>query len=324
MSFDDALIFAYLFDGSHPATQIGAAGIESREEDAGWLWLHLDRTDEATEPWLRDVADLDTIAVEALLAEETRPRVESMRDGLLVILRGVNLNPGADPDDMISIRAWIDAKRVITLRARRLMAIEDLQGRIAKGYAPAAPSTLLVDIADAMIDRMAPVLDDLGDAVDQIEEDVLDAPSRELRAKLSDFRRQAINLRRYLAPQREVLARLYGDHTAPLGDTDRFHLRETLDRLTRYVEELDAARDRAAVTQEEVNGRMADQMNSNMYLLSLVAGIFLPLGLLTGLLGINVGGMPGVDSDWAFALVCVILVVLAGIQWWLFRRFRLL
>ena len=153
---------------------------------------------------------------------------------------------------------------------------------------------------------------------------MLDAPSRELRAELSDFRRQAINLRRYLAPQREVLARLYGDHTAPLGDTDRFHLRETLDRLTRYVEELDAARDRAAVTQEEVNGRMADQMNSNMYLLSLVAGIFLPLGLLTGLLGINVGGMPGVDSNWAFALVCVILVALAGIQWWLFRRFRLL
>ena len=65
-------------------------------------------------------------------------------------------------------------------------------------------------------------------------------------------------------------------------------------------------------------------MNKNMYVLSLVAGIFLPLGLLTGLLGINVGGMPGEGNAWAFAIVCIVLVAMAAAVLWIFRRMRLL
>ena len=61
-------------------------------------------------------------------------------------------------------------------------------------------------------------------------------------------------------------------------------------------------------------------MNRTMYILSIVAGIFLPLGLLTGLLGINVGGMPGTESKIAFTVVCVFLVVVAGVEYWIFRR----
>jgi zinc transporter len=86
------------------------------------------------------------------------------------------------------------------------------------------------------------------------------------------------------------------------------------------VEDLDSARDRAAVAQDELTGRLAEQTNKTMYVLSIVAGIFLPLGLLTGLLGINVGGMPGVDNPWAFTVVCVILVVTAIFEVILFRR----
>ncbi len=324
MTLNDALVCAYLFDGSERAATIDASAVDSLTRESGWVWVHLDRTHENTDRWLRDTADLDPLAVEALLAEETRPRSVSIQDGLLVILRGVNLNVGADPEDMISIRIWIDATRVISLRARKMMAVKDLRERIEQGHAPATPGSLLVELASLLIDRMGPVLDDLNDAVDQVEEDVLQAPSHESRTKLSQMRRQAISLRRFLAPQREVLARLHGDRTPLFSDSDRGELREILDRLTRYVEELDSARDRAAVTQEELSGRISDQMNKNMYLLSLVAGIFLPLGLLTGLLGINVGGMPGVDSKWAFTIVCVILVVLAGIVAWLFRKMDLL
>ena len=153
---------------------------------------------------------------------------------------------------------------------------------------------------------------------------MLEAPGHELRTKLSRNRRQAISLRRFLAPLREVLTRLYTDRTPLFDDMSRSHLREIADRLTRYIEELDSARDRAAITQEELAGRLADEMNKNMYVLSIVAGIFLPLGLLTGLLGINVGGIPGTQSNWAFAIVCIILVGLAVTVLWLFRRFRIL
>ncbi len=324
MSLDDALICAYAFDGSEQAVALDASGLLAWSGDSGWLWIHLERRSDATELWLRDRANLDPLVVEALLAEETRPRAVSVGDGLMVILRGVNLNVGADPEDMVSIRLWIDPTCVISLRARRLMAAQDLRDRIDQGQTPPTPGGLLVQLAGLLIDRMGPVLDDLSDAVDQVEEDVLQAPGHELRSRLSQLRRQAISLRRFLAPQREVLLRLHGERTPLFNDLDCSRLREIMDRLTRYIEELDSARDRAAVTQEELSGRIADQMNRNMYALSLVAGIFLPLGLLTGLLGINVGGMPGVNSNWAFTVVCVILLVLAAGVLWLFRQLRLL
>ena len=97
-------------------------------------------------------------------------------------------------------------------------------------------------------------------------------------------------------------------------------LREIGDRTTRYVEDLDAIRDRATVTQEELNSSLTEQMNKTMYVLSIVAGIFLPLGLLTGLLGINVGGIPGTENEWAFTVFCVLLLIIAGLQVWLFRH----
>jgi zinc transporter len=99
-------------------------------------------------------------------------------------------------------------------------------------------------------------------------------------------------------------------------------LRETSDRLLRYLEELDAARDRAVVIRDEIANRLSEDMNRTMYALSVVAGIFLPLGMLTGLLGINVGGMPGVESSSAFWVTCILLVVIVAGEIWLFRRMK--
>ena len=169
---------------------------------------------------------------------------------------------------------------------------------------------------------MSPVLETLDEVVDNLEEQVVEAQTYELRSRLGDVRRQAIALRRYLAPQRDVMARLQSERVPWLTDLDRARLREAADRLTRYVEDLDASRERAAVTQEELAGRLSEQMNRTMYVLSLVAAVFLPLGLLTGLLGINVGGIPGTETPWAFAMVCSILVILAAAGIWAFRRMR--
>jgi zinc transporter len=169
---------------------------------------------------------------------------------------------------------------------------------------------------------MGPVIDGLDEQVDGLEEEVLTAQSYELRTKLSSLRRQAIALRRYIAPQREAMARLQTEQVSWLTELDRGRLREVADRITRYVEDLDSARERATVTQEELAGRLAEQTNKTMYVLSLVAAVFLPLGLLTGLLGINVGGIPGVESPWAFTIVCLVLVGIAVVQIVVFRKMK--
>lgn len=114
-----------------------------------------------------------------------------------------------------------------------------------------------------------------------------------------------------------------GERVSWMSEVARALLRESGDRITRFLETLDAARERAAITNEELTQGLAEQMNQTMYTLSIVAAIFLPLSLLTGLLGINVGGIPGADSPWAFALVTLLILALGVAEWLWFKRRRL-
>jgi len=96
-------------------------------------------------------------------------------------------------------------------------------------------------------------------------------------------------------------------------------LREVADKITRYIEDLDSARERAAVVQDELSSCLAERLNKNTYLLSIIAAIFMPLSLLTGLLGINVGGIPGEKWPWSFASATIGIFVLGVIEYWLFK-----
>lgn len=322
MSEQDGLVCAYQLDGKGGGRPLDWTDLQGGPSGEGLLWVHLSHGGTKTRQWLTEESGMDEVTLEAFLAEETRPRSLTAQDGLLVIMRGVNLNPGADPEDMVSIRIWMQPGRAITLRRRRLMAVEDLRAAIAAGRGPTDAGDFLIDLTDGLARRMSTVLTDLDDSVDALEDEVLTKESHELRPKLAGLRRQIIGLRRYLAPQRDALSRLCMEKVGWLTDLDRMRLRELADRMTRYVEDLDSARDRGTVTQEELNSRLAEQMNSKMYVLAVVAGIFLPLGLLTGLLGINVGGIPGTESHYAFAIVCLALLGVAGLQLWLFHRRR--
>lgn len=322
MSDDDGLVRAYLLDGAGGGRPLDWPGVRRWVPEEGFLWVHLDRASETARRWMVAESGLGQLACEALLAEDTRPRSAEFEDGLIVILRGVNLNPGADPEDMVSIRLWIDRHRIISVRLRRLMAVVDISDRLEAGRGPEGPPDLLVDLAARLVERMGPVIDDFEDAADDIENALLATVGHELRGRLAELRRRVIGLRRYIAPQRDVMARLAGERVPWLDDLHRMRLRETADRITRYVEDLDSVRDRAAVTQDELSSRLAEQTNRNMYVLAIVAGVFLPLGLLTGLLGINVGGIPGADTPWAFAAVAAGLVVLGAVELWLLRRLK--
>lgn len=320
MNENSGLVFAFALDGKGGGRKLDFEGVRKWQPKDGTLWVHLDYTGKASKHWLSHESGIDPVIVESLTTEETRPRSLVHKGGMLVILRGVNLNPGADPEDMISIRLWIDANRIVTLRHRRVMAIDDLHQAVEAGSGPVGPGAFLEDLSDRLVIRMGTIISDVDDSVDALEDEVLTAQSYELRQRIANIRRAAIGMRRYLAPQRDVMARLYSEKVEWLNEMERMHIREISDRTTRYVEDLDAIRDRATVTQEELNNRLAEQMNKTMYILSIVAGIFLPLGLLTGLLGINVGGIPGTESKWAFTIFCILLLGIAGVQVWLFKR----
>lgn len=288
----------------------------------GVLWVHLDYSSEDAREWLCARSGLDAVAAEALLAPETRPRLTPLGDAALIALRGVNLNPGSDPEDMVSVRMWAQAGRVVTTRRRRLLSASDTVEALAAGRGPCSAGELVVELVDRLGARMEGVIYDIDDRLDGLEEESLGAAGSELRSALSSLRREAIMLRRYIAPQREAVSRLAAEKFSWLDDDDRIRLREVADKLIRYVEDLDSVRDRAMVTQEELVARLSEQLNQRMYVLSIVAAIFLPLGFLTGLLGVNVGGIPGADSEAGFPVFSALLVLVLVLQIALFRSRR--
>ncbi|MEQ9511079.1 MAG: CorA family divalent cation transporter, partial [Alloalcanivorax xenomutans] len=133
------------------------------------------------------------------------------------------------------------------------------------------------------------------------------------------LRRRAITLRRYMAPERDALAKLHGDSRIRSGDAEI--IREATDRLQRLLEDLDAAREHATLLQEEVFSAQNETINDRKYLLALISATFLPLGFLTGLFGINVGGLPWLEDPNGFWWFTGMLVITGtGILLWMIRR----
>lgn len=310
MSESDGLIHCLVLDGKG-----GARALESWDEVNAWkpedgvMWLHLDRTGEQAERWLPRNSGLGQACLDSLLAEETRPRITSVPGGHLLFLRGVNLNPGADPEDMVALRCFVGGHRLISLRRRTVMAVKDVEQQLAQGHGPSDVMDLVLALSRRIVDRITEAVGDLEESIDDAEDQLAAGDTSRLRSALSDARRQAIKLRRYLLPQREVFTHMLADWADHLGDSQRTRLREIADSMIREVEDLDSSRERAAVAQEELSVHAAETLNRRMYLLATVTVVFLPLGLLTGLLGINVGGIPLAKDETGFEIIAVVIAV---------------
>ena len=312
------LLLAYKLHGDGKGTALDETALMN-QGNKDLSWVHLNGGKKQSIDWLKSQSDLDEVTVSALVAKETRPRALEVKDGCVVILRGVNLNENAEPEDMVSLRAYVTPNRIITVRIRRVKAVLDLENRILAGTGPKSPGDFIQMLVGHLCDRMEPSLSHLHELTDNIEEDVIENPNEELRLQLIDIRKQAIIFRRYLSPQKDVLNKLrIGDYEW-LNKSDKLHLSESYDRILRHVEDLDAVRERTQIVQDELLNILTSRLNKDMYLLSIMAALFLPLGFFTGLFGVNLGGIPGAENGYAFGIFCLILVFIVGAQTYIFK-----
>ncbi|MHB0820207.1 zinc transporter ZntB [Stutzerimonas stutzeri] len=319
------LLHALVLDERGGARQLTYADIASLElVERESLWLHWDRSQPQAQAWLRERSGLSGFTCDVLLEENTRPRLLPLpADELLLFLRGVNLNPDAEPEDMVSLRVFADARRVISLRLRPLRSTEAVIQQLAAGVGPKTASEVLISLAEALTDRVDDLVALLAEKVDD-EEDRLETEPRYAppQDKLLALRRQAASLRRFLLPQNEIYGQLARKRLPWFVDDDTVYWNELSNRLIRYLEELELVRERANLVLEAEERRMRERMNRTMYLLGIITGFFLPMSFLTGLLGINVGGIPGSENPYGFALACALIAAVAVFQWWIFRRLK--
>ena len=317
----DGLLHALLLDGNGSATPVEGADIEKWRPGDGLLWLHFDVAERHPRKWMRTALGLDPFVVEALNADETRPRSLNVGDGLLAVLRGVNMNPGEDPEDMVSIRLWIERERIVSTRRRKLLSVQDLREQLQQGTGPKTSGEFLSELVGRLADRIGSFVDTIEENLSSIEEAGSVEALQRRRQMLAVLRRQIASVRRFVAPQRDALDRLYRNPGTVFSDPEANRLREEADRVTRYLEDLDLARERAVVLQEELMNELAQLQNTRMYVLSVVAAIFLPLTFVTGLLGMNVGGLPGLESPRGFLVALIVMVVTSAVML-IYFRFR--
>jgi len=295
--------------GDGPVRRVGSdevAGYSGR----GFIWLHVDTLEEADLAALRGQGDIPDVAANALVATETRPRCDRIEDGALVNLRGPAEVETDDSDRLVSIRMWVRAGRVNSVSRRPLAAIKSVFAQMEAGRI-LDPGDLVAAFARAISKQLDPEVAALGDCLDDAETDLEPRQVYKLRSTIARIRSEAIAYRRFVAPDRDALLTLARLDFDWIAEEDRLHIREAADRFSRMTEELEAVRERAALLHEQLTDMRGEQMEVRALVLSIVALIFLPLTFVTGLLGMNVAGIPYAEEPWAFWGVVGFCVVIA-------------
>jgi len=300
--------FAYVVkDGKVSAPDLK----EALGQPGSLVWIHLTTTNDHAKSWLGDEAELTPYVTEALTAAETRPRCDPVGDGAVINLRGLSSEELATSDLLASIRMYAHSGTVFSVTRKQLNALQPVREQIEAGKI-LDPGDLIAALAQEITEELDPVVAQLGDDLDDCEESIAAHQAFELRRKVNKTRTTAIAYRRFLAPQRAALEKLAALPGEWLRDDDRLHLNSAADRAARMAEELEAIRERAALIHETLTDLRAELIDQRSLIIAIAAMVFLPLTFITGLLGMNVDGIPYAHEPWAFDAVfwfCVVIAV---------------
>jgi zinc transporter len=263
------------------------------------VWLHLDGGDPRSAAWINAQTNLADHIKSALTAVETRPRGEVLGDGILLNLRGLGTRRNDPSDLLVSVRIWAVDKVCISLSFHDSDALNSVVDRFLSGNITDS-GDVLAAFAEANTELLDPEIGKLADELDACELALDKKGVFALRRVIADVRSRAIDFRRFVSPQRQALERLVISPQPWLNEDDRIHLRNAADLSARMAEELEAVRERSALMHEELTDRRAEQIDTRALLIAIVALVFLPLTFITGLLGMNVEGIPFAKEPWAF------------------------
>ena len=321
---DTPLLFARVLDGTGGGEAIDWPTLQQWQPGPGGqvLWMHLCRNQPGVYEWLQSHVGIPEPTAELLTSDETRPRAFREGNALVATLRGINFNPGAEPEDMVSMQVWSDGVRIITLRRHPLQTPREILAQIDRGSGPGDVGAIVTALTESMVTRMSQSIVDMNEHIDLLEDMDMDDDPEAMLTKIATIRRNCLGLKRHMGPQHVALEATSRDAPPWFEEHDRREIAETIDRLRRYLDDIDVSKESAVVLMDELRTRALSSNERATYMLTIVAGIFLPLGFLTGLLGINVGGMPGVNDGHAFWWVAGICLAIIAVLMAIFKRLK--
>jgi zinc transporter len=322
-SVDDnlGLVCAFELDPLRPRTSDVFA-----RQPPGRTWLHLNLSDSRARRWIEQRADLPLEAQEMFLETDNRIRVEVVPHGLIAVLGDLHHDYNGEPEGIGVLRIYLDSRRMITARSHPLRSSDVLRRQVQHGeLAGATPMAVLEQYLVCLGETFAAVTAELAEETDDAEEEVLAGQFKNKGAKLGKMRRLLARLRRQVNANRSALMGILGRLPDFYNNPElRQGLRQAIEPLDAVAADLDLVQERSRLLQEEIAGRIGEATSRNLFLLSIVTTTMLPITLITGIFGMNVGGLPWVGDSGGFWWVMLVIVAAVVFVVQLLRRQRVL
>lgn len=321
------LVCGYLFGRAAQAIPIEASEAEQWLRDpaspAGeFVWLHFNLANTASEKWMREHATLANEYYDSLHEEGARStRIEQADDTLVAVVNDVLRDFSFEPSDISSVCLSVDRRLVVSARRKPLQAVERLRQAVRGGENLASSVVLLTHLLRDQADVLTRIVRDATGKVDRIEDNLLSGKLKLKRADLGALRRVLVRLQRLLAPEPAALFRLLQRPPTWASEADRQELRESTEEFAVVLNDMAALQERIKLLQEEIAALASEANNRSLYVLTIVTVLALPINIIAGLLGMNVGGIPLADDAggfWVIAGIVVLFTVVAGA--WLIRQ----
>lgn len=251
------------------------------------------------------------------------PRLARHGTGILLSLREAPLGSDRTNPTPTAFNLWCDGEQLVTVHGQPVVMLAALAEAVAEGRGPVGAGAGLVWLVEHLVKNLRLVVTDQERQMDTLEACIHNQDFHNANQQLSRLRGQLSRLLLLHAqPQVQALRALANLPLPWLDGGDNRHLlRESATRLSRLVRELTHLNERLEHQQEAFANWLDHRLNMRVYTLTMVTGVFFPMVFLTGLLGVNLGGIPGSDTPWAFTVFCLLLITLgAGCGWWFHRH----
>ena len=304
-------------DRVEPAWLIPASGV--------WVWVDLSNPTQEEGRVLADVFKFHELAIEDALSEIHHPKVESYGDYLYLILHGIDFRESEHCFRTQDVDFFLGQQFLVTVHpgsSRSLEKMREVCGRNERALGE-GPAALLHRLVDSMVDHYRPEIDKLNERLDALEIEIFEQPNPTLSRKILDFKSDVSSLRRVVLPQRDAIARLGRREFPIISEQIAYRFRDVHDHLVRLVDEAMFFQDRVTSLLDAHLSLVSNQLNGVMKVLTIIATIFMPLTVITGMWGMNVPiphlpGGGGAQFWWVGAL----MLMLAAVMLWYFRKQR--
>ncbi len=324
---DNALICGFVLAPGHKGRAIGLseamAWLAQDPQATGqeFLWLHFNLTDTSAEKWMQLNLSLPPEFFEALREGSRSTRIEDASDNLIAVVNDVAFEFSFDPSQIATLWVNVSERVLVSARAHPLRSIDRLRQAVKDGACFSSSVELLNHLMNDQGDVLVRIVREATLQVDHIEDGLLGGRLQKKRGELGQLRRVLVRLQRLLAPEPGALFRLLRQPPPWVAAHDLDELRQATEEFSLVIRDLSALQERIKLLQEEMAAQVGEQTNRSVFTLTVVTVLALPINIMAGMFGMNVGGIPLSDHPHGFAILAVVVLCFTVVAAWLaFRK----